>query len=368
MLLVTSIISFSGSLPVELVNDIHSKKAVLSLKAGQERKTIHNIIMTDPRFRVFLTTAILKTPTNTQLIKDFSDCKNTFTVFLPSKEALAKVPAGDLPSLLASPSLLARHVVRDTALPTEEIAPGTALHHSAAGGRLALVWDTEVQQFSVRTGEASATVTLPDILACNGVIHQVDSFLLGDTTSSTTPTTTTSTTNTSTTNTSTTTTSAITMSSTTASTTKMSSSPSPAAASLPSCSSLLASLPQFSILASLRPADIFSLLDDSEPFTLFAPTNTAFNKIPVSVRARLQSAGSPLAALLLQRHSVQEELLQGGQIAPGQTRRRSAAQTWLTLQRQPSHIQVSSDHGRGHIVMFDLFCGKGIVHAVDVLL
>ena len=358
MFLVTSIISFSGSLPVELVNDIHSKKAVLSLKAGQERKTIHNIIMTDPEFRVFWTTAILKTPTNTQLIKDFSDCKNTFTVFLPSKEALAKVPAGALPSLLASPSLLARHVVRDTALPTEEIAPGTALLHSAAGVRLALVWDTEVQQFSVRTGEASATVTLPDILACNGVIHQVDSFLLGDTTSSTTPTTNTSTTNTSTTNTST----------TTASTTTMKSSPSPAAASLPSCSSLLASLPQFSILASLRPADIFSLLDDSEPFTLFAPTNTAFNKIPVSVRARLQSAGSPLAALLLQRHSVQEELLQGGQIAPGQTRRRSGAQTWLTLQRQPSHIQVSSDHGRGHIVMFDLFCGKGIVHAVDVLL
>ena len=68
MLLVTSIISFSGSLPVELVNDIHSKKAVLSLKTEQERKTIHDIITTDPEFREFWTTAILKTPTNSQLI------------------------------------------------------------------------------------------------------------------------------------------------------------------------------------------------------------------------------------------------------------------------------------------------------------
>ena len=96
-----------------------------------------------------------------------------FTVFAPTDEAFAKLPAGALDDLLANPeklkAVLLLHVVdgKVTAADVSGLSEATAL----SGGTLAI--DTSD---GVKVG--GATVTQADVMASNGVIHIIDTVLL----------------------------------------------------------------------------------------------------------------------------------------------------------------------------------------------
>jgi uncharacterized surface protein with fasciclin (FAS1) repeats len=96
-----------------------------------------------------------------------------FTVFAPSDEAFAKLPAGTVESLLADPAkltdVLTYHVVpgrvsaaEAAALSSAPTVQGTALPLAANGGVVA----------------GDAHVVTADIEASNGVIHVIDRVLL----------------------------------------------------------------------------------------------------------------------------------------------------------------------------------------------
>ena len=96
-----------------------------------------------------------------------------FTVFAPTDEAFAKLPAGTVESLLqdipnltkiltyhvVSGTVMAADVVNLTSAPTVE---GSEVKIDASNG--------------VKINDA--TVTTPDVVADNGVIHVIDSVLL----------------------------------------------------------------------------------------------------------------------------------------------------------------------------------------------
>ncbi len=96
-----------------------------------------------------------------------------FTVFAPTDEAFAKVPAETLASLAADKALLTKvltyHVVAGKVM-AADIKPGDVA--TVAGPNITL---------SVADGKVmvnGATVTAADVVASNGVIHVIDQVLL----------------------------------------------------------------------------------------------------------------------------------------------------------------------------------------------
>jgi uncharacterized surface protein with fasciclin (FAS1) repeats len=96
-----------------------------------------------------------------------------FTVFAPTDEAFAKLPAGTVESLLADPAklttVLTYHVVPGRV--TAAYAAGLSSATTVQGGELPISMDGGIHV-------ADANVVSADIEATNGVIHVIDRVLL----------------------------------------------------------------------------------------------------------------------------------------------------------------------------------------------
>lgn len=99
-----------------------------------------------------------------------------FTVFAPTDEAFAALPAGTVDNLL-----LPENKDQLTAILTYHVVPGAVTSDQLAGQRLsvATVNGADVH-IDGRNGVKveNANVTTADIIASNGVIHVIDSVLL----------------------------------------------------------------------------------------------------------------------------------------------------------------------------------------------
>jgi uncharacterized surface protein with fasciclin (FAS1) repeats len=96
-----------------------------------------------------------------------------FTVFAPTDEAFAKLPAGTVESLLADPAKL-------TAVLNCHVVPGRVTAADAAGLSSATTVQGGELPISIDGGihVADANVVSADIEAANGVIHVIDRVLL----------------------------------------------------------------------------------------------------------------------------------------------------------------------------------------------
>ncbi|MEL6838498.1 MAG: fasciclin domain-containing protein [Pseudomonadota bacterium] len=99
-----------------------------------------------------------------------------FTVFAPTDEAFAKLPAGTVDNLL-----LPENKDQLTAILTYHVVPGAVTSDQLAGQRLSVATvNGEEVHIDGTNGVMvdDATVTTADIIASNGVIHVIDSVLL----------------------------------------------------------------------------------------------------------------------------------------------------------------------------------------------
>ncbi len=99
--------------------------------------------------------------------------KGPFTVFAPTDEAFAKLPAGTLESLLKDKQKLAQIL-------TYHVVPGKVMAADVKAGDVKTV---QGQSIKVTTSGGNvmidnAKVTKTDITASNGVIHVIDSVVL----------------------------------------------------------------------------------------------------------------------------------------------------------------------------------------------
>ena len=97
-----------------------------------------------------------------------------FTVFAPTDEAFAKLPAGTVESLLANPDklrqILLYHVVAGRVSSTDVIKLSSAT--TAQGSDVKIT----VAEGTVKVNDARVTAT--DIVTSNGVIHVIDTVIL----------------------------------------------------------------------------------------------------------------------------------------------------------------------------------------------
>lgn len=98
-----------------------------------------------------------------------------FTVFAPTNEAFAKIPAADLEAILADKakltSILTYHVVPGKVM-AADLKPGEQAVTTVEGSEAAvIVTDAGVTY-------AGANVVATDVDACNGVIHVIDAVVI----------------------------------------------------------------------------------------------------------------------------------------------------------------------------------------------
>jgi len=110
---------------------------------------------------------------------------------------------------------------------------------------------------------------------------------------------------------------------------------------------LVATNPKFSTLyTAVQAAGLTDVLAGAGPLTVFAPTNTAFDKVPVDTLNGLLADKAALTAVLTQ-------LATAGGEEVGVTR--------------DKFIQVTSSAGQAYIVLFDQIASNGVLHAVDTV-
>jgi uncharacterized surface protein with fasciclin (FAS1) repeats len=114
--------------------------------------------------------------------------KGPFTVFAPTNEAFAALPAGTVDNLLKPENkamlvkILTCHVVAAKALSTDVMAMvksdgGQHVVDTVGGCKLILKSDGKMVTVTDESGGV-ANVTIADVIQSNGVIHVVDKVLL----------------------------------------------------------------------------------------------------------------------------------------------------------------------------------------------
>merc|ERR1712241_352402 len=128
---------------------------------------------------------------------------------------------------------------------------------------------------------------------------------------------------------------------------------------------LVVSEPRFStLLAAVKAADLVETLNGEGAFTVFAPTNEAFKKVPADALAGLLANKEELKKVLL-RHVV-PSTIQGKNIPPGTTTLDTAGGDKVDVTRDENNlIQIRSTAGTAYVVLFDVIASNGVVHAVD---
>ena len=141
--------------------------------------------------------------------------------------------------------------------------------------------------------------------------------------------------------------------------------PGPAAPSK-NIAELAIATPQLStLLVAVRAAELVDTLTSAGPFTVFAPTNEAFAKLPKDALNALLSDKEALIAVLL-RHVVPGAALTAQDLPVGSTDVKTAGGEGITVTRD-NYIQVKSSAGGAGVLAFDLLATNGVVHLVDTV-
>jgi transforming growth factor-beta-induced protein len=269
-----------------------------------------NIVQTALAAGQFTTLASLLTKAG---LVDTLSTSGPFTVFAPTDAAFAKVPKATLDALAANPaqlkSVLLYHVVPGQVTAAEVVKLTSA---KTLDGRSVAI---KVVDGSVYVDQAK--VTTPDVTASNGVIHVIDSVLIPKA--------------------------------------------APAAPAKNIVQTAVAA-GQFKTLTSLlKKAGLAGTLQGKGPFTVFAPTDAAFAKVPKATLAALGKNKAKLRAVLLY-HVVK------GKVTAAQAMKLRSAKT---LNGKPLAIRVSGGKvlvDRASVTKADVMASNGVIHVVNKVL
>ena len=235
-----------------------------------------------------------------------------FTVFAPTDAAFAKLPAGKLDSLLADlptlKSVLLYHVVSGkvtaaqvTSLTTAKSVEGSAISIAVKDGKVVL--------------NGSSTVTATDVMASNGVIHVIDTVILP-----------------------------------------------PAMAAKDIVDTAAAAGTFATLLKAATAAALVDTLKGAGPFTIFAPTDAAFAKLPAGTLEGLLANPAKLKSVLLY-HVVSGKVL-AAQVV-GLTSAKSVEGSSITIAVKDGKVVLN---GSSTVTATDVMASNGVIHVIDTVI
>lgn len=230
-----------------------------------------------------------------------------FTVFAPTDDAFAKLPAGTVEMLLKpeNKALL-------TSILTYHVVPGRVVASDVINLNNATSLNGQKIDISTASGVTvdNAKVTKTDIMCSNGVIHVIDRVIL------------------------------------------------------PSTDRLLdtaAAAGEFGTLAAaIQAAGLVATLNSEGPFTVFAPTDDAFAALPAgTVESLLKPQNKDQLVKILTYHVVPGRIYSADVLA---------AQTMSTVQGQ--RVRFGIENGtltvdKARFLNSDIECSNGVIHVID---
>lgn len=267
-----------------------------------------------------------------------------YTVFAPTDAAFAKLPAGTVDALLADPKGALTQVL------LYHVVPGKVMSSDLSNGMQAATLQGEDVVFSLADGAKvnNANIAAADIEASNGVIHVVDTVLLppslatagstaeGSAEATATP--------------------------EVAATEAATSTAASEAAAADIVDTAVAAGDFSTLVAAVQAAGLVDALKGEGPFTVFAPTDAAFAKLPAgTVDALLADPKGDLTQILLY-HVVPGKVM-AGDVTDGLEA--------TTLQGQPLKFAVKDGQvfvNDAQVVAADVAAANGVIHVIDSVL
>ena len=257
---------------------------------------------------------------------DALEAKGPFTVFAPSNEAFAKIPKDKLQWLLDPhnvkelDAILEYHVVSGAAIHSTDLKPEQNLK-TIEGGEL---YVESYKQYGVYINHDKAKVIYADNEASNGVVHIIDHVLMPP-------------------------------------------KPRPRRKSI---IQLAQSNKDLSTLVRiLKLANLTSSLEGKGPFTIFAPTNEGFARIP-KLRLDAMLKKPAVLASLLSFHILGGEAIRTKDLRDGMNSFMTFNYGYLQLAKtNDGHVFVGtyrrSGNGPARVTSADIGASNGVVHIID---
>lgn len=264
---------------------------------AEEAKTIVEIAAADVRF------STLAQALEAADLLPVLQGEGPFTVFAPTDEAFAKLPAGTVEALLGDIPQLSKvllyHVVPGSVMARDVVMLSSA---KTANGALVKVM---VDGDKVMVNDAQVIIT--DIEASNGVIHVIDTVLLPP----------------------------------------------------KSIAEIAVEDGRFNTLvAALGAADLAETLAGEGSFTVFAPTDEAFAKLPAGTVDALLKDIPQLSQILLY-HVVEGDVTAADVVELERAK---------SLQGKAIRIKVEGDQvmvNDAQVILTDIFASNGVIHVID---
>ena len=129
------------------------------------------------------------------------------------------------------------------------------------------------------------------------------------------------------------------------------------------------------LVAAVKAAGLVDTLQGPGPFTVFAPTNRAFDKLPKgTVPTLLKPENKQMLTNVLTYHVVAgrlsaNDLMQTAKRDGGQTKLKTVEGDELTIAANGNTLTVwDSKGGRSNITIRNVFQSNGVIHVVDSVL
>lgn len=126
------------------------------------------------------------------------------------------------------------------------------------------------------------------------------------------------------------------------------------------------------LVAAVQAADLVETLSSAGPFTVFAPTNAAFAKLPKgTVKSLLKPENKAKLTKVLTCHVISGEVMAKDVIAlvkkgKGKARVETVGGCVLTLQVGKGKVHITDENGRtGQVKAADLVQSNGVVHVIN---
>lgn len=237
--------------------------------------------------------------------------KGPFTVFAPTDEAFAKLPKSTIEALLKP-----ENKAKLAGILTYHVVPGQVMAKQVVDLKGAVSVNGQRIDIKVEDGKVmvdGALVTTTDIVCDNGVIHIIDSVIL------------------------------------------------PADKTIPETADGAGTFK--TLLAAAKAAGLAETLSGTGPFTVFAPTDEAFAKLPAgTVESLLKAENKQKLVDILKYHVVAGRVYSEDAVK---------AKSAKTLQGAPISVIVNDSGAminQSKLVLTDLDASNGVIHVIDAVL
>lgn len=126
------------------------------------------------------------------------------------------------------------------------------------------------------------------------------------------------------------------------------------------------------LVAAVKAAELVAILQSAGPFTVFAPTNAAFAKLPAgTLESLLKAENKATLAKILTYHVVAGNLDAAAVVkaitaAKGSLLVKTVSGGTLTASIEQGKVVLIDDNGaKATVVATDLKAGNGVVHVID---